>query len=98
MEDAVQHIIDLDNDDTKYLQMLHVPKVLEPTIKNWQENLLAFLSNIVEKPLDEAKYLTPYGIQKLYREELLAYDILSRRLKVKKLVSAYDKIRKSVKK
>lgn len=98
MEDAVQYIIDLDRDDTRYLQMLRAPKVFEPTIRNWQEHLLDFLSNIVEKPLDEAKYLTPYGIQKLYREELLAYDILSRRLKVKKLVSAYDKIQKCFKK
>ena len=97
MEDAVQHIVDLDNDDTKYLQMLRVPKIIEPKIKEWQENLLAFLSNIMEKPLDEAKYLTPYGIQKLYREELKAYDILARRLKIKKIVAAYDKITKSFK-
>ena len=98
LEDAVQHIIDLDNDNEKYLQMLYAPKILETNIKNWQEHLLEFLSNIMEKPLDGAKYLTPYGIQKLYREELLAYDILSRRLKVKKLVSAYDKIKKCFKK
>lgn len=97
MEDAVQHIVDLDNDDTKYLQMLRVPKIIEPKIKEWQENLLAFLSNIIEKPLEEAKYLTPYGIQKLYREELKAYDILARRLKIKKIVAAYDKITKSFK-
>ena len=97
MEDAVQHIVDLDNDDTKYLHMLKVPKVLDDNIINWQDKLLDFLSNIIEKPLDEAKYLTPFGVQKLYREELLAYDILSRRLKVKKIVAAYDKLRKKIK-
>lgn len=97
MEDAVQHIVDLDNDDARYLQMLRAPKIIDPRIKEWQENLLAFLSNIIEKPLDEAKYLTPYGIQKLYREELKAYDILARRLKIKKIVAAYDKIRKRLK-
>lgn len=97
MEDAVQHIVDLDNDDTKYLHMLKVPKVLDDNIINWQGKLLDFLSNIIEKPFDEAKYLTPFGVQKLYREELLAYDILSRRLKVKKIVAAYDKLRKKIK-
>lgn len=97
MEDAVQHIVDLDNDDTKYLYMLKAQKVLDENIINWQDKLLEFLSNIIEKPLDEAKYLTPFGIQKLYREELLAYDILSRRLKVKKIVAAYDKLRKKIK-
>ena len=98
MEDAVQHIINLDNDDFQYLKMLRATKIYEPQIINWQENLLDFLSNIMEKPLDEAKYLTPYGIQKLYREELQAYDILTRRLKIKKIVSAYDKIRKCLRK
>ena len=78
--------------------MLRATKIYEPQIINWQENLLDFLSNIMEKPLDEAKYLTPYGIQKLYREELQAYDILTRRLKIKKIVSAYDKIRKCLRK
>ena len=97
MEDAVQHIVDLDNDDAKYLQMLRAPKIFEPRIRNWQEHLLDFLSNIVEKPLDEAKYLTPYGNQKLYREELLAYDVLARRLKVKKIVAVCDKLRKCLK-
>lgn len=97
MEDAVQHIVDLDNDDAKYLQMLRAPKVLKLEIKEWQENLVAFFSNIIEKPMEEAKYLTPYGIQKLYREELQAFDILARRLKLKKIVSAYDKITKLLK-
>ena len=97
MEDAVQHIVDLDNDDSKYLQMIKAQKVLDIDIINWQESLLTFLSNIIVKPLNDAKYLTPFGVQKLYREELLAYDILSRRLKVNKIVSAYDKLRKLIK-
>lgn len=71
MEDAVQYIVDLDNDDVKYLQMLHAPRILEPMIKDWQENLLAFLSNIIDKPLNEAKYLTSYGHQKIYRRKQL---------------------------
>ncbi|MBR5851405.1 MAG: glycosyltransferase [Bacteroidaceae bacterium] len=96
MEDAVQHIVDLDNDDSKYLQMIKAPKVLDENIINWEERLLDFLSNIIEKPIEEARYLAPFGVQKLYREELLAYDILSRRLKVKKIVAAYDKLRKKI--
>ena len=96
MEDAVQYIVDLDNDDSKYLQMIKAPKVLDENIINWEERLLDFLSNIIEKPVEEAKYLTPFGIQKIYREEMLAYDILSRRLKVKKIVAAYDKLRKKI--
>lgn len=93
IEEAVQYVVELDNDDSKYLEMIKASKVLDADIINWNERLLDFLSNIIEKPLDKAKYLTPFGIQKLYREELLAYDILSRRLKVKKVVSAYDKLR-----
>ena len=97
MEDAVQHIVNLDNDEVQYLQMVKATKVVNEDIIKWEDRLLNFLSNIIEKPLDEAKYLTPFGIQKLYREELLAYDILSRRLKIKKIVSIYDKLRKKIK-
>lgn len=97
MEDAVQHIVDLDNDDSKYLQMIKATKVVNEDIIKWEDRLLKFLSNIIEKPLEEAKYLSPFGMQKLYREELLAYDILSRRLKIKKIVAAYDKLRKKIK-
>ena len=71
MEDAVQYVVDLDNDDVKYLHMVHAEKVLEPMIKNWKENLLFFLSNIIGKPLDEAKYLTSYGHQDIYRRKQL---------------------------
>ncbi len=71
MEDAVQYIVDLDNDDVKYLHMLHAPGILEPMIIDWQENLLAFLSNIIDKPLNEAKYLTSYGHQDIYRRKQL---------------------------
>lgn len=92
IEDAVQYVINLDNDDERYLQMLRAHKISDSQIMGWQERVLSFLENIIEKPLTKAKYLTPYGIQKLYREELQAYDILVRRLKIKKIVSAYDKL------
>ena len=97
MEDAVQHIVDLDNDDSRYLQMIKATKIVNEDIIKWEDRLLKFLSNIIEKPLEEAKYLSPFGMQKLYREELLTYDILSRRLKIKKIVAAYDKLRKKIK-
>lgn len=97
MEDAVQHIVDLDNDDSRYLQMIKATKIVNEDIIKWEDRLLKFLSNIIEKPLAEAKYLTPFGIQKLYREELQAYYILSRRLKIKKIVAAYDRLRKKIK-
>lgn len=97
MEDAVQHIVDLDNDDFQYLNKIKATKVISDDIINWENRLLNFLSNIIEKPLEEAKYLSPFGMQKLYREELLTYDILSRRLKIKKIVAAYDKLRKKIK-
>lgn len=97
MEDAVQYIVDLDNDDFQYLNKIKAPKVISDDIINWENRLLNFLSNIIEKPLEEAKYLSPFGMQKLYREELLTYDILSRRLKIKKIVAAYDKLRKKIK-
>lgn len=97
MEDAVQYIVDLDNDDFQYLNKIKATKVISDDIINWENRLLNFLSNIIEKPLEEAKYLSPFGMQKLYREELLTYDILSRRLKIKKIVAAYDKLRKKIK-
>ena len=97
MVDAVQHIVDLDNDDFQYLNKIKATKVISDDIINWENRLLNFLSNIIEKPLEEAKYLSPFGMQKLYREELLTYDILSRRLKIKKIVAAYDKLGKKIK-
>ena len=90
IDEAIDRIIELDNNDTLYLKMLREPWVQDESLLVWEDNLLAFLSNIIEKPLEQAKYVTDFGSQKLHKRDLLIADFFGRRMKINKMISFYQ--------
>ena len=70
MEDAVQHIVDIDNDDSKYINIMSEPWILDREMLSWRSRLTDFLIKIIEKPLADAKYLSDFGYQHIYRSSL----------------------------
>lgn len=76
---AVEEIIHLDRDDDAYLSMLAKPKISNPKSFDWFEILVDFLTNIVEKPYEEARYTSDFGMQLMHRRHVhlvgkIAYD------------------------
>lgn len=90
---AVERIIELDRNDDLYLETLHQPWINDMAMFHWQEHLLSFLSNIIDKPLEEARYLSDYGMLKLYRRNAQYANFLGNRLKINKLLSAIQTLR-----
>lgn len=70
LESAVQYIVDIDCDDSKYLDIMREPWIIDDNILQWKTRLRDFLVNIIEKPIDVARYLSDYGHQKIYRSNL----------------------------
>lgn len=89
IEEAVKHIVKLDTDDELYIQMLKEPWIADFSIYNWQEDLFDFLANIIEKPVQQAKYITNYGMQYLHKRDLLIADFFGNKMKLNKLVAAF---------
>lgn len=87
IDEVVERIVELDKNDTLYLEMLRQPWVNNMDMFNWEGRLLSFLKNIVEKPMDEARYLTDYGMQKLYKRDLMYADIIGNKMKMNKIIS-----------
>lgn len=94
LEAAVQCVVDLDNDDTKYLSVLQQPWISDPNVFEWKARLSEFLVNIISKNKEDAKYLSKYGMQKLYTQDLRIADFFGNRLKVKRLLGIYNSIKK----
>lgn len=94
LEAVVERIVQLDNDDDAYMEMLRRPWVANPDMFNWQDHLLEFLSTIIEKPLNEAKYLSEYGMQVSHRNDIRLANFVGYRLKVYKARSAYRQLKK----
>lgn len=92
LEAVCEYIVKLDSFDEEYLKVLNEPWVIDDVIFQWKEQLLAFLSNIVEKPLNEAKYLVEYGALKNYNRSLLVADFFLDKMKVGHLISIYQKL------
>lgn len=90
IDEAVERIIELDRNDALYLEMLRQPWVKEDSVFHWEDRLLSFLTNIMEKPLDKARYLTDYGMQKLYKRNFLLADFVGSKMKVNKIISAVE--------
>lgn len=93
IDEVVEQIVELDSNDALYLEMLRQPWVNDMAMFHWEEHLLAFLKNIMEKPLDEARYLTDYGMLKLRRRDMLYADFLGNKIKMNKILSAIQTLR-----
>lgn len=79
---VIEEIIYLDTHDDAYLEKCLAPRLTHPDPNYYDDQIRAFLKNIIEQPLDKAKRLIPYGWQHNYRgyENLLyrIYDKLDR--------------------
>ena len=93
IDEAVDRIVELDRNDDLYIEMLRQCWVNDTTMFHWEERLLQFLKNIVEKPVEQARYLTDYGMQKLHRRDLLYADFVGNKMKVNKILSAFQTFR-----
>lgn len=71
LEALVEYIIELDTNDDKYLSILSRPWLNQDNYLDWKERFFGFFANIFNKPLNEQKYLPPYGYSKYYRKRLL---------------------------
>lgn len=81
-ENAVNHVIELDNNNQDYLKMLCSPcfesGVIPGNLKT--QHLLNFFENIFKQPLDQARRRSPYGRQKSHRQLMsLALKTLQKR-------------------
>lgn len=97
LEDAVQYVVDLDKDEARYLEMMRQPWVLDESVFDWKERMLDFIENIVRKPKDKQKYLSPFGMQMIYRNEMLSYRTLADKLRVKKMKTACSILKNRIK-
>lgn len=96
-EKAVERIVELDNNDDLYLKMLREPWATDLSMFDWEKHLDAFLSNIIEKAVKQAKYITNYGMQKLHNRDLMMADFFGNKLKLNKAIAAYQLIRSHLK-
>lgn len=97
LEEAVQYVVDIDQDDAKYLEIMRSPWVTNVEVLIWKSRLTTFLTNIINKTISEAKYLSEYGHQKLYRQEKLASYIICDKMRVKKMMALCECIKKKFK-
>jgi LPS biosynthesis glycosyltransferase-like protein len=81
LEEAVEHIVRLDQNDDEYLSLLSAPWFNEENYLNWEEQLIAFFDNIFEKPLSESRYIPTHGYIQTYQYRLhrMTRDKLFRR-------------------
>ena len=70
LEEAVEHIVRLDQNDNEYLSLLSAPWFNEENYLNWEEQLIAFFDNIFEKPLSESRYIPTHGYIQTYQYRL----------------------------
>lgn len=72
--ECISYIIELDQNDEKYLSMLKRPW-FNPDNNNfdYKTRLCSFFENIINKPVSERKYTSKYGYQPFYREKITLY-------------------------
>jgi len=99
--DVIKRVKQIDNDDAAYLQMLQTPALVnaENEYENAMSALSAFLENIVEQPLRNAKrYNREYWGRKYIKKELQlqkAYNRSLRGLAEKMYMKYFKKIEKN---
>ena len=74
IEACISHIIELDQDDDKYMSMLKQPWFNpDSNYFDYKTKLCDFFENIIDKPVSERKYTTQFGYQPYYREKITLY-------------------------
>jgi len=64
---AVEEIIYLDTHDDAYLEKCLSPRLVHPDSGYYDDALRAFLRNIIDKPIADARRLIPFACQRAYR-------------------------------
>jgi len=93
LEDVVERIVYLDTHDDAYLDLLHRPWLTDYSCFDWQQKLLDFLSNIIDKPIEKAHYMPKYGAALGYREGLKLSRYLLDDLRLAKACSLYKRLK-----
>lgn len=74
IEACISHIIELDQDDDKYMSMLKQPWFNpDSNYFDYKTKLCDFFENIIDKPVSERKYTTQFGYQPYYRDKITLY-------------------------
>lgn len=72
--ECISYIIELDQNDEKYLSMLKRPWFNPDNSNlNYKTRLCSFFENIINKPVSDRKYTSKYGYQPFYREKITLY-------------------------
>lgn len=72
--ECISYIIELDQNDEKYLSMLKRPWFNPDNINlDYKTRLCGFFENIINKPVSDRKYTSKYGYQPFYREKITLY-------------------------
>ena len=72
--ECISYIIELDQNDEKYLSMLKRPWFNHDNNNlDYKTRLCSFFENIINKPVSDRKYTSKYGYQPFYREKITLY-------------------------
>jgi hypothetical protein len=93
LEALVERVVELDSNDEMYLQMLQEPWILDEHIFDWKESLFSFFTNIFLKPLSDARYLSDYGMQYIYRKKMRCATSIYSHLRIARFSSLWAKIK-----
>lgn len=75
ISECIDIIIAMDKDDDLYMEMLQQPWFNEDGgYRDYKERLWSFFGKIFEKPLTDARYISDFGYQKVYRDKLQQYN------------------------
>ena len=72
--ECISYIIELDQNDEKYLSMLKRPWFNHDNNNlDYKTRLCSFFENIINKTVSDRKYISKYGYQPFYREKITLY-------------------------
>lgn len=90
---VIEEVIELDNDNDKYLAILNSEKFKQyNTIEKWEEGLVSFFKNIFMKPMSSAFRRPVHGFASFYVGELkLQTKLLDRKKRHNRVKSTIKK-------
>ena len=96
IQDCIDYIVELDRNDDKYIALLRQSWFcIDGGYRDYKERLWDFFDNIFSKPKSEAVYISQYGYQPFYRDNLTRYHWMA---PYEKSVRCFHKVRQGVKK
>lgn len=96
LDDLVEYIVKLDSNDDLYVEKLSQPWIYDESIFDWENRLMSFFDNIFSKSLSDARYLSDYGMQFLYRQKMKTATRIYSGLRLAKISSVIGKIKNTI--